>query len=238
MSLDAPTDGFTVVMPMKPWDRAKSRLHVEPAARRTLAEAFARDTLAAVLDCPEVHEVVVVTRGDLVVEQVRGAGAQVIQEPLEQRATFEAFGRFPTPRTCQTLQNLAIREGIAWAAEHRPCAPVAIVPSDLPAMTSDALGRLLREAATHAFAFVADANGDGTTILTARTPDLMHAGYGSGSAERHRAYGAHELTDAEAVLRQDVDVLDDLAAADRLGLGAHTRRTYADLTVAPSAVSR
>lgn len=213
---------FTVVMPMKAWDRAKSRLHDEPAARSALAEAFARDTLAAVLACSEVGIVVVVTRGELVVPYVRGAGAQVIQEPADR--TLDALGS-------------AIRHGIAWAAEHRPYAPVAVVPSDLPALTSDALGELLRDAAAHSFAFVADANGDGTTILTSRTPELIHAGYGPESAERHRGYGAYELA-ASPELRQDVDTLDDLVAADRLGLGEHTRRTYAGLADEPSAVSR
>ena len=213
---------FTVVVPMKPWDRAKSRLHVEPAARRTLAEAFARDTLAAVLACPEVGEVVVVTRGELVVPYVRSVGAQVIQEPID--------------RPLDTLGS-AIRHGIAWAAEHRPCSPLAVVPSDLPALTADALSQLLGQAAGHPLAFVADANGDGTTILTSRTPDLMHAGYGPGSAERHRGYGAHELAVAD-VLRQDVDSLDDLMAAERLGLGPHSQRAYAELEDESSVVSR
>ena len=216
------TSAFTVIMPMKAWDRAKSRLHVEPAARRALAEAFARDTLAGVLACPYVAEVVVVTRGDLVIDDVASAGARVIQEPVD--------------RPIDTLGS-AIRHGIAWAAEHRPYAPLAVVPSDLPALTADALGGLLVAASAHPFAFVADANGDGTTILTSRTPDLMRSGYGPGSAERHRSYGAYELTAADA-LRQDVDTLDDLVAADRLGLGQHTRDVYAGLADEQPAISR
>ena len=87
------TAPFTVVMPMKAWDRAKSRLHADPAVRRALAEAFARDTLAAVLACPDVGKVVVVTRGDLVVSYVRGAGAQVIQEPADRPYGVEAVLR-------------------------------------------------------------------------------------------------------------------------------------------------
>jgi 2-phospho-L-lactate/phosphoenolpyruvate guanylyltransferase len=208
------TAGFTVIMPMKAWDRAKSRLHVEPAARRALAEAFARDTLTAVLASPSVAAVVVVTRGDLVVDDVRSAGAQVIQEPAD--------------RPLDTLGS-AIRHGIAWAAGHRPDTPLAVVPSDLPALTPGALAELLAAADAHTSAFVADANGDGTTILTSRTPSLMRAGYGPGSAERHRGFGAYELIAADA-LRQDVDTLDDLVAAERLGLGPHTLQAYADLT--------
>ncbi|KAA1394423.1 2-phospho-L-lactate guanylyltransferase [Aeromicrobium ginsengisoli] len=214
---------YTAIVPMKAWDQAKSRLHADPHVRRTLAEAFARDTLAAVLACPEVSDVVVVTQGDLVVDHVRAAGAHVIQEPGD--------------RSLDTLGS-AIRHGIAWAGEHRPDVPVAVVPSDLPALTPDALGELLREAATHPFAFVADANGDGTTILTSRSPELMRPGYGPGSAERHRGLGAYELV-APGALRQDVDVLIDLAAAERLSLGPHTRQAYADLTAdEASALSR
>lgn len=216
------TAAFTVVMPMKAWDRAKSRLHVDPAVRRALAEAFARDTLAGVLACPHVADVVVVTRGDQVVDDVTSTGAHVIQEPAG--------------RPLDTLGS-AIREGIAWAAEHRPHAPLAVVPSDLPALTAASLGELLSVAARHPFAFVADANGDGTTILTGRTPDLVRAGYGPDSAQRHRGHGAHELAGADA-LRQDVDDLDDLVAAARLGLGPHTRRAYARLGDEQPAISR
>ncbi|MEV7398745.1 2-phospho-L-lactate guanylyltransferase [Aeromicrobium sp. NPDC092404] len=216
------TSPFTAVVPMKAWDRAKSRLHVDPATRHALAEAFARDTLAGVLACPAVGEVVVVTQGDLVVEHARTTGAHVVQEPAGR--PLDSLGP-------------AIRQGIAWAADHRPYAPLAVVPSDLPALTAVALADLLAAAAVHPFAFVADANGDGTTILTSRRPGLMQAGYGPGSAARHRGYGAHELA-APLALRQDVDVLADLAAAERLGLGPHTRATYATLVGDASIVSR
>jgi len=214
---------YTAIVPMKAWDRAKSRLHADPDVRRALAEAFARDTLTAVLACPEVRDVVVVTQGDLVVDHVRATGAHVIQEPAD--------------RSLDTLGS-AIRHGIAWAGEHRPDGPVAVVPSDLPALTPVGLGELLGQATDHPFAFVADANGDGTTILTSRTAGLMRPGYGPGSAERHRGFGAYELP-APSALRQDVDVLADLAAAERLGLGPHTRQAYADLTAdEASALSR
>lgn len=216
------TARFTVIMPIKAWDRAKSRLHVDPVARRTLAKAFARDTLAAVLGCDEVERVLVVTRGDDVVDGLRATGAHVIQEPADRNA--DALGS-------------AISHGIAWAAERHPRTHVAIVPSDLPTSTSVALGDLLRSAASHPLAYVADANGDGTTILTGRTPDLVRAGYGPGSAERHRSYGAYELG-ADTGLRQDVDTLEDLVAAERLGLGRHTRQAYADLVASPAAASR
>lgn len=208
---------FTVIMPIKSLDGAKSRLHVEAQARQALAMSFARDTLEAVLCCPEVRDVVVVTGGEQVAKLARDAGAQVLQEPVDSG---------PDPL------GAAVRQGNAWAREHRPHDAVAVIPSDLPALTSSALSGFLLEAVSHPLAFAADASGDGTTILTSQLPDLMHAGYGVGSAERHRAYGAYELTAADPVLRRDVDVFADLLEARGLGLGPNTQRSFQSIAAA------
>lgn len=210
---------FTVIMPIKPWDGAKSRLHVDADARRALARAFARDALDAVLACPEVAEVVVVTRSAEVADDVRRAGAQVIDEPAHSG---------PDPL------GAAVRQGTEWAAEHRPDHPLAVVPSDLPSLTGDGLGSVLRDAATYELSFVPDANGDGTTILMSRRPDLLRAGYGVGSAGRHRSYGAVEMK-APAGARRDVDEFHELLEAQAIGVGLHTAAAFAHLGTRASA---
>lgn len=210
---------FTVIMPIKPWDGAKSRLHTGTEARRALAMAFARDTLAAVMSCSEVGRVVVVTKGDEVAAYARDAGA--IALPEQANAGPDPLGA-------------AVREGVAWARQHHPDDAVAVIPADLPSLTSDNLGPLLGEAAAHPLAFVADANGDGTTILTSQLPDILRAGYGPGSAERHRSYGAVELH-APPALRRDVDEFHELLEAQALGVGAHTSATLAQLSTRASA---
>ncbi len=210
---------FTVIMPIKSWDGAKSRLHADAPARRALAMAFARDTLEAVLRCPEVRDVVVVTRGEQVAKLARDAGAHVLLEPADAG---------PDPL------GAAVRQGNAWAREHRPHDAVAVIPSDLPTLTTDDLSRLLIETESHPLAFVADANGDGTTILTSRRPEHLRAGYGPGSAERHRSYGAIEMR-AAAGLRRDVDEFHELLEAHALGLGPHTARTFSQLAARASA---
>lgn len=197
---------FTVIMPIKPWDGAKSRLHASSDARRALAMAFARDTLDAVLRCPAVGRVVVVTKGDEVATYARDAGATAI--PDRAHAGADPLGA-------------AVLEGVAWAQVHHADEAVAVIPADLPSLSSDGLGRLLSEAATHPLAFVADANGDGTTILTSQLPELLRAGYGPGSAERHRSFGAVEL-EAPAGLRRDVDEFHELLEAQDIGVGPHT----------------
>ncbi len=197
---------FTVIMPIKPWDGAKSRLHTDSSARRSLAMAFAMDALDAVLSCPEVGSVVVVTSGNEVSEHARSAGAVVIDEPAN-------AGQDPL--------GVAVREGVAWADEHHPDEAIAVIPADLPSLTSIELGRLLRDAIAYPLAFVADANGDGTTILASQRPSLLRAGYGVGSAERHRSFGAVELQ-APAGLRRDVDEFHELLEAQKIGVGPHT----------------
>ncbi len=122
---------FTVIMPIKPWDGAKSRLHVDASARRSLARAFAQDALAAVLACTDVADVVVVTRSADVADLVRRAGAHVVDEPAH-----------PGPDPL----GAAVRQGVEWAIEHRPDTALAVVPSDLPALTADDLGAALQDA--------------------------------------------------------------------------------------------
>lgn len=210
---------FTVIMPIKPWDGAKSRLHVEASARRSLARAFAQDALDAVLACTEVADVVVVTRSAEVADLVRRAGAHVVDEPTHSG---------PDPL------GAAVRQGAEWAIAHRPDHPLAVVPSDLPALTADELGVVLRFAATHELSFVPDANGDGTTILMSRRPDLVRAGYGVGSAERHRSYGAVEMQ-APAGLRRDVDEFNELLEAQAIGLGPHSAAAFTQLSTRATA---
>ena len=210
---------FTVIMPIKPWDGAKSRLHASSDARRALAMAFAQDALAAVRASTEVADVVVVTRSAEVADLARRAGAHVVDEPAHSG---------PDPL------GAAVRQGTEWAAEHRPDSPLAVVPSDLPALSADELGTVLQDAATHELAFVPDANGDGTTILMSRRPDLLRAGYGVGSAERHRSYGAVELQ-APAGLRRDVDEFNELLEAQEIGLGPNTAAAFTHLSTRATA---
>ncbi|MDN5790982.1 MAG: hypothetical protein L0H25_08955 [Micrococcales bacterium] len=70
-----------------------------------------------------------------------------------------------------------------------------------------------------------DAAGTGTVLLCHRsTPAAFEPRFGIGSAAAHEALGAHRLELDLPRLRTDVDDDDSLAAAERLGLGAATRR--------------
>ena len=95
---------------------------------------------------------------------------------------------------------------------------VATVVADLPALTTAAVDVVLARAAAVDVGVVVDRQGMGTTMLTATPGHQLHPRFGAGSARRHIEQGATRLS-APAAARTDVDVLDDLDAARRLGLG-------------------
>jgi 2-phospho-L-lactate guanylyltransferase len=98
---------------------------------------------------------------------------------------------------------------------------VAALSSDLPALHPDELAAALRSAARFPRAFVADAQGTGTTLLTAVDAPLDPR-FGPGSADAHRAGGAVPLTGDWPGLVRDVDTDTDLREAVALGAGPRT----------------
>jgi 2-phospho-L-lactate guanylyltransferase len=93
--------------------------------------------------------------------------------------------------------------------------------SDLPALRPDELAAALGAALAVPRAFVADAHGTGTTLLTGVRTDLCPR-FGPDSARAHRASGAVELTGSWPGLVRDVDTDADLRAAVALGAGSRT----------------
>ncbi|WP_345800258.1 2-phospho-L-lactate guanylyltransferase [Microbacterium sp. AZCO] len=194
---------WAVVIPVKPAARGKSRLVVPGVDRVTLARAIALDTIEAVAACEVVDRVIVVgDDGGLVLGAVGIPGLRLVPEP--------------SPGGL----DAAIAAGIAVADERTPRAALL---GDLPALRPPDLAAALRAAATVARAAVADADGTGTTLLTAAPGVAWTSAFGDGSFARHRALGAVPLpvTDA-STLRHDVDTADQLETAAALGLGPRT----------------
>ncbi|MGA4839375.1 2-phospho-L-lactate guanylyltransferase [Streptomyces sp. G45] len=207
---------WTLVIPLKPLARAKSRL--TPAAgdglRPALALAFAEDTVAAALACAAVRDVVVVT------DDARAGRA------------LAALGARPVPDAPAAGLNAALAHGADLARGARPDAPVAALNADLPALRPAELVRALDAAAEFPRAFLPDAAGIGTTLLTAAPGSELDPRFGADSRARHTASGARELPLVDvASLRQDVDTGDDLRAALALGLGPHTAAVAAGLLI-------
>ncbi|MEJ3405813.1 2-phospho-L-lactate guanylyltransferase [Rathayibacter sp. YIM 133350] len=202
--------GWSVVVPVKGTLQAKSRLGAElsSAARAELGLAFGQDTVAAALACPAVDRVFVVTAasGDW------PEGVTVVPE-VEKRGL-----------------NAAIRLGIR-AAEAEAAASdsgVAVLLGDLPALRPDELGTALTGAARLERAFVPDAEGTGTTLLTAVAGEALEPRFGEGSAAAHEALG-HRRLEAGVSVRRDVDVPAALDEAVALGVGPRTAAALAGL---------
>uniref|UniRef100_UPI001F44F388 NTP transferase domain-containing protein n=1 Tax=Micromonospora acroterricola TaxID=2202421 RepID=UPI001F44F388 len=136
---------WAVVVPVKRLTAAKSRLRgaLPGVPHEELALALAADTLRAVLACPTVAEVLVVTDDDRVAAATRAAGARVV--PDEPDAGL----------------NAAFRHG----ATSVPTGWVAGLTADLPALRPAELASALLAAQTGRAGvrrFVPDAPGGGT----------------------------------------------------------------------------
>ncbi|WP_037679969.1 2-phospho-L-lactate guanylyltransferase [Streptomyces albus] len=198
---------WSLVIPLKPLAVAKSRL-AEAAGeelRPGLALAFAQDTVAAAAATPGVGDVVVVTDDPLAGAELAELGARVL--PDAPRAGL----------------NAALAYGARAARDRRPDAPVAALNADLPALRAPELARVLSAAALFPRAFLADAEGVGTTFLSAAPGAELGPAFGGPSRNRHRRSGAVEITvPGVDSVRRDVDTGEDLRAALRLGVGFRT----------------
>ncbi len=212
---------WSLVVPLKPLVRAKSRLSAAADARfrPRLALAFALDTVAAALECPLVRDVAVVTDDPLAGEGLADLGARIV-------ADTPAAGLNP-----------AIAYGAQIVRARRPGAPVAALNADLPALRPAELERVLSAAAQFPRAFLADAAEIGTTLLTAASGVELAPAFGGASRARHRASGAWEITlSGVRSVRQDVDTPEDLRAALELGVGARTARHTAAISAGIAAL--
>jgi len=201
---------FVVLVPVKPPAIGKSRLVGLPDERReALARAFALDTAEAALAATRVVAVLVVTDDACFSAQLTAIGCQAIPDGV----SLDLNG---------TLRQAAAEAARRWPA----CTPVALC-ADLPALLTTDLDLALAEVAEGRAAFVADADGVGTTLYAAAY-DGFEPHFGISSAAIHLARGARPVNAAVASLRRDVDDVDDLAAAAVLGLGPRTAALVAD----------
>ena len=198
---------WTVVLPVKVLARAKSRLALLAGTRRAdLALALASDTVSAVVACPDVTRVLVVTSDAKAGSRLAALGAIVVPD--------EPDGGL----------NAALRHVAAVASDRWPDSGVAALAADLPALRPGELSRALRAAvAAGGAAFVPDAAGIGTTMYAVAPGVAFRPMFGGASRARHASAGAVELSlDGVPGLRRDVDTPEDLRAAVALGAGFRT----------------
>ncbi len=197
-----PLPVWSVLVPVRGTAGSKSRLDVDPARRERLALALALDTIAAVHGAERVARVVVVTAA-VAAARFRDAGAEVVVEAA------------PSGLADAIARGLGVLDADV---------PRAVLLGDVPALTAAELDDALAAAERVDRGVVADADGTGTVLLTARAGVAHDARFGMGSHARHLAAGYLDLpVPSGSGLRRDVDVLADLEAVRALGPGPATR---------------
>jgi len=208
--------------------------------------AMATDTASAVLGCPDVARVVVVSSDAVVAGQLSSLGVIVVPDPADLREAG-VDGRRPgsgdgrRAGSGETEQagsledglNAALAHGALVAARQWPGTGIAALSADLPALRPAELSRALRAAAAlppGQTAFIADEQGVGTTMYAAAPGADFRPMFGGASRRRHAASGACELLlDGVPGLRRDVDTPDDLRTAVVLGAGPRTMAVAEEL---------
>jgi 2-phospho-L-lactate guanylyltransferase len=204
----AHNDRWSLVVPVKRLEVAKSRIALAAADRADLALAMAMDTVAAAVACSQVGRVIIVTDDPRAVAALARDRVTVVADAPDAGL------------------NPALRHGAIAAAGGR----VVAVSSDLPALTPDALAAVLDAAAPHPRGVVADESGIGTTVLSASSVAQFEPAFGVASFAAHRHDGSVDLTGLAAPsVRRDVDTLDELREALRMGVGEATQRVVARL---------
>lgn len=215
--------GWTIVVPVKSLDRAKSRLgpSLSPDSRRTLAMAMAADVVSTCVATPGVSAVRVVSSDPEVAALATRLGAEFVVEGHGVRRVAgdgdgEGDGR-----------SDPLNAALAVALDGVP-GPVGVVTADLPELDSGLLGRVLRSAARHPHSIVADHQGEGTTMAfwaATHTGDRV-CRFGVDSARRFRDEGGAVAIPVTGpswdAASRDVDVPGDLSRLRGRRVGAAT----------------
>jgi 2-phospho-L-lactate/phosphoenolpyruvate guanylyltransferase len=201
-------DQWSLLIPVKRLEIAKTRLKLAAHSRAELALAMACDTVSAALAGVAVAEVVVITSDARAGKALSGRGARVVDD----------------------RPDSGLNPALAYGASLAGSGCVAALSSDLPALRAIDLDAVLGLAASHQVSVVADASGKGTTLLAASSVDAFAPSFGVESRAAHVGAGATDLSaDAAQSVRNDVDTLDALRAAVALGVGPETARVLAAL---------
>lgn len=209
------TRSIAVVIAVKELSAAKTRLSpgVDGNARRQLVLAMLTDTLAAVR-AAGLDQVVVVSPDTSVAEAAQASGARTV---VDRGDVLNG-----------DVLNAAFAIGIDHALLLWPGSRIMVLQADLPAVRPESLTAAIDRSSDLERAFIADHSGTGTTALFLNAADLSAADtlrFGAHSAREHRRRGAVELTEDSGRwpdLRIDVDTVEDLLTARRLGLGTST----------------
>jgi 2-phospho-L-lactate guanylyltransferase len=195
--MSAATDSLQPVrllLPVKALDKAKSRLRLDDAARRTVARWLFENTLDVALECVHPGQVFVVTSDGWVTQ----AAAQRNVAALD-----DTSGEL----------NASVDRGLRSLRRRFPSAPLAVLVTDLPMLTPSVLRSALTDAGTSACPrHVVDHRGTGTTFLSIPPRMTFRMQFGPDSARRFSDAGSEAMPFPPREITHDLDFLVDLEA--------------------------
>jgi len=159
-----------VIVPVKPFRRAKSRLSpvMSKPVRAALARALLSRTLDTLVSCNLHRATCVVSRDITALDLARRRGAMALAES-------------------ESGLNAALNQAREWASAHGAQA-VLVLPADLPLLTPADISAMLdlgRE--SRSVVIAPDTRGEGTNALLMRPPDALHFAFGPQSFYEHCA---------------------------------------------------
>jgi 2-phospho-L-lactate guanylyltransferase len=175
-----------VIIPVKPLNRAKSRLAdvLQPDQRRFLAETMLRHVLETVRAVPQVTGTLVISRDTKALAIAREYDARTVQES-------------GAPELNTALLR-ATKVVASWG-----CNATLVLPADLPLLApEDITGIISRGRNVLSMVIATDQSEDGTNALFMRPPGLFPYAFGQGSYARHLQL-AHEAGAEVNVYRSD-----------------------------------
>lgn len=158
-----------VIIPVKPLNRAKSRLAdvLEPDQRRFLAETMLRHVLETVRAVPQVIGTLVISRDTKVLSIAREYEARTVQESGAPELNTALL------RATQVVAS--------WG-----CNATLVLPADLPLLAPQDIVNILNKGrGLMSVVISTDQNEDGTNALFMRPPGLIPYAFGPGSYARH-----------------------------------------------------
>ena len=194
------------VIPVKPLNRAKSRLAgvLSAEQRYEFATMIYRHVLTVASSVKHLAGTVVVSRDTKALAMAREVGARTIQES--------------NPSDSNPALKRATEMVKAWRGS-----AVLILPADLPFVTADDLHNMI-EMMLGAMCVVlaTDAVQDGTNAMLVRPPGLFDYQYGVGSYRKHaqaaQEAGAIVKTYQSETIAIDIDVPEDLSRYNEMVL--------------------
>lgn len=222
---------WTIIVPVKALERAKSRLAptLSPENRRALVVAMATDVITVCRDTPGVSRVRIIGSDPEIARIADEVGVEFVVDPTG-RPTRTI--KSPAPVRAETEDSL--NTALTWAMAGVR-GPVGVVAADLPELESHLFSEILESATRHLHSIVTDHRGRGTTMAFWTGSTSRTSLFGPDSADRYRRLGGAEVIGVDGAgwgeAARDVDIPEDVADLAGRRVGPTTGRALRGVPV-------